>query len=69
MSMLILRLQGLPRSATREKLAALLEEQKIPHSGCNVELNASSGLCDNGFGQVNFSSRQDCKQQRGELGM
>jgi hypothetical protein len=58
---LVVRLQGLPKTATTEKLAALLEEKKVPHRGCQVEINPSTKQCESGFGSVNFSNRADCK--------
>ncbi|TNV86215.1 hypothetical protein FGO68_gene7587 [Halteria grandinella] len=56
---LVLRLQGLPTTATNEKLAAVLEEKKVATRGCQVEINPVSKTCENGFGSVSFANRAD----------
>lgn len=59
---LILRLQGLPPSATSEKLAALLEAKQVPIKGCKVDVNPLSKVCESSLGEVAFPSRAARKQ-------
>jgi hypothetical protein len=59
---LVLRLQGLPPTATSEKLAALLESKQVPFKGCKVDVNPISKVCESSLGEVAFPSRAACKE-------
>ena len=58
---LILRVQGLPATATNDKLAAFLTEKKVPYQVINVEIDQSVKQCRTGFGSISFVNRADCK--------
>jgi len=58
---LVLRLSGLPATATNEAFKTLLEEHKVPNQGCHVEIDPVTKQCKTGHGSVVFTNRAECK--------
>ena len=57
---LVLRLTGLPQTATNDAFKSLLEESKVNNLGCHVEIDPVSKQCKTGHGSVVFLNRADC---------